>query len=117
MTPTPETQTDLFAWALELEQQRERITDANAARAGRRGYLVFATDPDLPPDSPDYRVLKARALMYMGLRPAALRSLGTPATAEQKHLFAVLNGNLPEVQSNRPGVAPGIRALIAMVEE
>jgi len=68
-------------------------------------------------ESPDYRILKARGLMYMGLRPAALHALGTPASAEEKHVFAVLNGNLPEVRSNRPAVPAGMRALLAMLEE
>jgi len=32
------------------EQERERIADANAVRASRRGYLVFATDPAISPE-------------------------------------------------------------------
>lgn len=71
----------------------------------------------MSPESPDYRVLKARALMYIGLRPAALHVLGTPVTPEAKHLFALLNGNLPEVRSNRAAVPAGIKALLALVEE
>jgi len=49
------TQINLFAWADELERERRRIESANRARAERRGFLVFATDPDAGPDSPDYR--------------------------------------------------------------
>jgi hypothetical protein len=55
MTPPPETQIDLFAWARELEQERERVADANAERASRRGYLVFATDPGISPEQSGYR--------------------------------------------------------------
>lgn len=33
----------------------ERIAGANRARSERRGFLVFATDPDADPDSPDCR--------------------------------------------------------------
>jgi hypothetical protein len=51
----PAAQIDLFAWADELEGERRRIQNANRARAERRGYLVFATDPESAPDSPDYR--------------------------------------------------------------
>ena len=51
----PAAQIDLFAWAEELEAERDRITEANRVRAERRGYLVFATDPDADPVSPDYR--------------------------------------------------------------
>lgn len=48
-------QIDLFAWARELEEERERVSVVNAERARRRGFLVFATDPDADPDSADYR--------------------------------------------------------------
>lgn len=71
----------------------------------------------MSPKSPDYRALRARALMNIGLRPAALHALGKPATPEEKHLAALLNGNLPEVQANRSKVAPGIRAVLAALEE
>ncbi len=59
MTPPPETQIDLFAWARELEQERERVADANAERANRRGYLVFATDPAISPEEDGYREVYA----------------------------------------------------------
>jgi hypothetical protein len=49
----------------------------------------------MTPASPQYRALKARAYMYLGLRPAALRAIADPATAEEKELYAALNGNLP----------------------
>lgn len=48
-------QIDLFAWADELERERRRVESANRARAERRGFLVFATDSEAGPDSPDYR--------------------------------------------------------------
>lgn len=48
-------QVDLFTWAEELERERRRIEEANLSRAGRRGFLVFATDSEAGPDSPDYR--------------------------------------------------------------
>ncbi len=59
MTPPPETQTDLFAWARELETERERVESANAERATRRGYLIFATDPSIPPEESGYREVYA----------------------------------------------------------
>jgi hypothetical protein len=55
MTHTPEAQIDLFAWAQELEEEREKVASSNAERASRRGYLVFATDPNMAPDEPGYR--------------------------------------------------------------
>ncbi len=51
----PATQIDLFAWAEELEREQARVAKANRARSERRGFLVFATDPEAAPDSPDYR--------------------------------------------------------------
>lgn len=55
MTTEREHQTDLFAWARELEVERERVETVNERRARRRGFLVFATDPSVDPDAPDYR--------------------------------------------------------------
>jgi hypothetical protein len=55
MTPEAHGQIDLFAWADELEGERSRVADINAERARRRGYLVFATDPEVAPDAPGYR--------------------------------------------------------------
>ena len=55
MSTEPTRQIDLFAWARELEEERERVDSVNEARARRRGFLVFATDPTADPDAPDYR--------------------------------------------------------------
>src|SRR6202011_1586709 len=49
--------------------------------------------------SPEYSVLRARAYMVIGLRPAAIKALGTPKTDEEKERLAALNGNLPEVRA------------------
>ena len=57
--PVSEAQIDLFAWAKQLNQEREHVQHANAERASRRGYLVFATDPGLHPDDPGYREVYA----------------------------------------------------------
>jgi hypothetical protein len=54
MPPATDTQIDLFAWARELEQENERIAKVNDERARRRGYLVFATDPAVSPEDPNY---------------------------------------------------------------
>jgi hypothetical protein len=37
------------------QDERARIEEVNAWRAARRGYLVFATDPERAPDEPGYR--------------------------------------------------------------
>jgi len=48
-------QVRIGAWAQELEAERDRVEAANERRAARRGYLVFATDPERAPDEPGYR--------------------------------------------------------------
>ncbi len=85
MTPIPDTQTDLFAWARELEQERERVTKTNAERASRRGYLVFATDPTLSPDEPGYREVYATEAKTPAQATAKIRPL-----AEDRRLRAYL---------------------------
>jgi hypothetical protein len=52
-------QPDLFQWAAELKQEEERVRVVNEERAARRGFVVFATDPTLDPDSPAYRQVYA----------------------------------------------------------
>jgi hypothetical protein len=53
--PDQSGQIDLVTWAQELEAERARVDEVNAKRARRRGFLVFATDPDADPDAPEYR--------------------------------------------------------------
>jgi hypothetical protein len=48
-------QVDLFEWAQELDAERERVRKTNDRRARRRGFLVFATDPGIDTDDPEYR--------------------------------------------------------------
>src|SRR5690242_20075163 len=48
-------QIDLGTWAQELQEERERVAEVNERRAARRGFLVFATDPERAPDEPGYR--------------------------------------------------------------
>jgi hypothetical protein len=59
MTVATSTQTDLFAWARELEQENKRIAEINAERVRNRGYLVFATDPSKGVDSAEYQQVYA----------------------------------------------------------
>lgn len=89
----------------ESERTRERFAE--------KSMLAVLS---MSPASPDYRVLKARGFMQLGQRPAALKALGTPDSDEAKHLFHVLNGNLPEVRQYAPRVGPGVRTLIARLE-
>ena len=83
--PIPDTQIDLFAWAEELEEERERVETTNAARSNRRGYIVFATDPEIPPDQPEYRQVYATEARTPNQAVAKVRDL-----AEGRRLRAYL---------------------------
>jgi hypothetical protein len=69
------TQLDLETWARELELERQRLEEANEARAARRGYLVFATDPDRAPDDAGYREVFATEAKTPGQAAAKVRPL------------------------------------------
>jgi hypothetical protein len=68
-------QIDLAAWAQELEEERDRLEAANERRAARRGYLVFATDPERAPDDPGYREVFATEAKTPGEAAAKVRAL------------------------------------------
>ena len=67
-------------------------------------------------DAPGYRYLKARGLMLLGARPAALKALGTPQSAEEQHLAAVLNGNLPQAEKLALQLKPQSLRLLAHLD-
>lgn len=87
--------------------------DRTMERFAEKSLLAMS---DMSPNSPDYRALKARAFYLLGLRPAALKVLENPATVEEKELIAVLNGNLPDVETLGSQVKPGIRRLLARLD-
>jgi hypothetical protein len=69
------TQINLAAWAEELDEERARLEQANQTRAARRGYLVFATDPERAPDEPGYREVYATEAKTPGEATAKIRPL------------------------------------------
>jgi hypothetical protein len=71
----------------------------------------------LSPASPDYRALRARTFMAMGLRPAAIAQIGTPGTDEERELLAALNGNLPQVRALAAKEKDPIKALMQKLDE
>jgi hypothetical protein len=85
MTSATDTQIDLFAWARDLEQENERVAKANAERARRRGYLVFATDPSKDVDSAEYQQVYATEARTPNQAIAKVRPL-----AEGRRLRAFL---------------------------
>jgi len=68
-------QIDLATWAQELQDERDRIAEANERRAARRGFLVFATDPQRAPDEPGYRDVYATEARTPGEAAAKVRPL------------------------------------------
>lgn len=87
----------------------ERVKECFAEKS----YLALLK---LSPESPDYRVLKARAMMMLGLRPGALQVLGEPKNAEEQELRAVLNGNQPDVDLSAAQIKPAMKRLIANLD-
>lgn len=75
MTSNQGTQMDLVAWAQDLETERHLLDEANERRAARRGYLVFATDPNRAPDDPGYREVYATEAQTPGEATAKVRPL------------------------------------------
>ncbi len=70
----------------------------------------------MSPDAADYRVLKARAYMLLGLRPAALQLLAEPKTPEENELVAALNGNQPDVERFGSQIKPLAKRTMAMLD-
>ncbi len=66
--------------------------------------------------SPEYPILKARALLYLHRRPAALKALEGIKTPEAKALRAVLNGNLPEAEQEIANIQSPLKKVLAQFE-
>ena len=86
MTIATDTQTDLFAWATDLERENKRIAEINAQRVRNRGYLVFATDPSKGVDSAEYQqVYATEAHAQPGDRQGPAAGRGSPAAGVPDH--------------------------------
>jgi len=69
----------------------------------------------ISPDSPDYRFLMANAYASLQRRPAALKALGTPITAEGLALEAWMNGDLPSLRERVAGISRPLSRLAARI--
>jgi hypothetical protein len=76
MTTVTGTQSDLFAWAKDLERENTRVAEINAQRVRNRGYLVFATDPSKGVDSAEYQQVYATVAHTPNQAIAKVRPLG-----------------------------------------
>jgi hypothetical protein len=93
------------------------LTPAGAERTHERFVeKAFLATVDLAGEHPDSRLLRARTLMLMGLRPAALHALGVPVNEEEKVLLGMLNGNLPEVTRATLHVKQQLKRLLAELD-
>ncbi len=86
---------NVAAWADELATERARLDQANEQRVARRGYLVFATDPERAPDEPGYREVFATEATTPAEATAKVRPLAEGrrlrtflATGTYKHELA-----------------------------
>jgi tetratricopeptide (TPR) repeat protein len=71
----------------------------------------------LTPASPEYRALRARAYMALGLRMAAIKLLDAAQTDEEREVLAALNGNLPEVRAMAAREKNPLKKLIQKLDE
>ncbi len=84
MTTAAGTQSDLFAWAQDLERENKRIAEIDAQRVGNRGYLVFATDPSKGVDSAEYQQVYATEARTPNQAIAKVRPLAEGPAAGQR---------------------------------
>ncbi len=89
-----------------MERTRERFAE--------KALLALSR---LAPASPDYRVLRARTYMALGLRRAAIKTIGAPQTDEEHGLLAALNGNLPEVRTMADRQKNPLKHLMQKIDE
>jgi hypothetical protein len=71
----------------------------------------------LSPASPEYRALRARTYMALGLRMAAIKVLDEPKTPEEKELLAALNGNILEVRAIAAAEKNPLKRLLQKLDE
>lgn len=79
-----------------------------------KAYLALL---DLSPQSPDYRALRARTYMALGLRMAAIKALGDAQTVEEKELLGALNGNILEVRAMAALEKNPLKRLLQKIDE
>lgn len=113
-----------------LLQDRTDSPIINAYRLQLFGMLFPADSPardglferslvallQVAPDSPDYPLLKARALLHLERRPAALVALDTPKTPEGKVFLAFMNGDLITMQKTMETIQSPLAKLLAQIE-
>lgn len=101
LTPEKREQTDLSVWVDDLEAERERVAAVIAERAGRRGYPVVATDPEVAPGALGYREVYATEAGTPNQALAKVR----PITEGRRLRAYLATGRYPDELSSRALVA------------
>jgi len=103
------------AYALELLAELYPTSpQIGAERMSERA--LFALD-NVAADSPDFPFLKAFAMYMLNRRPAALKILAGTSDPEVETLRALLNGDLPEVQSAQKTVQRRLPSVLLELAE
>ncbi|MBL1141405.1 MAG: hypothetical protein HND53_05160 [Proteobacteria bacterium] len=97
----------LFAYLTPAKEERTK------ERFAEKSFIALS---EISPNTEKYKALKARAYMLMGLRIAALEVIGEPETIEEKALFHILNGNLPDAESLSEQMDSGIAQLLTNID-
>lgn len=98
------------------------VYSALAPTTNERTKEIFAEKAHLAllglsPQSPDYRALRARTYMALGLRMAAIKALGDVQTVEEKELLAALNGNILDVRAMAALEKNPLKRLLQKIDE
>ncbi|MET0230144.1 MAG: hypothetical protein ABW186_04355 [Rhodanobacteraceae bacterium] len=92
------------------------LAPAPESRAMERLFEKAWLAADAAVDSPESRRVRARALLHLGYRPAAIAVLGDDASADGKLLRALLDGNLPEAEQARAELTGAYEQLLGAIE-
>ncbi len=71
---------------------------------------------ELSPNAPDYSLLKARALLYLERRPAAIVALGKVKTPAEGALLAFMNGDLDKLRKLTNKITSPVLRLMSDIE-
>lgn len=97
-------------YAALVPRHMERAREVFAEKA----YLALLR---LAPESPEYRALRARTLLALGTREAALRVLAAPLNDEESGVLAYANGNLIELQHAASREQHPLKRLLLKLDE
>lgn len=88
-------------------------TEIARERAFVRSLLVL---DEAAGDSRVTRLLRARAMLHLARRPAALDILGQPQSPQEQALLALANGHLPDCERHTAKISEPMAALLAGIE-